>query len=194
MTERVEVPEIEVDLSEAPDVRKLAELILYIAQRSEDDERFGAVKLNKILFYSDFLAYALEGTSITNHPYRRLPRGPAPKYFLQVREKMEERGDLAIQRRRYFDREQERPIALREPDLEGFTGSEIAIVDDVIDRLWDKDATEASELSHRFKGWELAEDGEDIPYETVFVNTRPLTDSEKEYGRKLAAEELDGGR
>lgn len=188
------MPEFEVDLSQAPDEEKLVELTLYVAQRCEGDERFGADKLNKILFYADFLAYALHGRSITNHPYRRLPSGPAPKYLVPVREKMKERGVLAIQKRRYFDKEQERPIALREPDLESFSGAEIAIVDDVVDRLWDKDAAEASELSHRFEGWELAEDGEDIPYETVFVDTRPLTESEKEYGRVLANEELDGDR
>lgn len=188
------MPEFEVDPSETPRAGKLAELILYVAKRCEDDERFGTTKLTRILFYSDFLAYALDGVSVTDHPYRRMAWGPAPKSFRQVRERMEERGDLAIQRRRYFDKEQERPIALRDPDLGGFSGRQIAIVDDVIDRLRGEDASEASELSRRFEGWELVEEGEDIPYETVFVSTRPLTESEKEYGRTLAAEELDGGR
>ena len=36
---------------------KFRELILYVARRSEDDKYFGAVKLNKILYFSDFNAY-----------------------------------------------------------------------------------------------------------------------------------------
>ena len=34
---------------------KFRELILYIAQESEGDPNFGATKLNKILFFCDFL-------------------------------------------------------------------------------------------------------------------------------------------
>ena len=58
---------------------KLQELILYIARRSEDDRHFGANKLNKLLFYSDFLAYAKTGRSFTGAPYERLEHGPAPR-------------------------------------------------------------------------------------------------------------------
>jgi len=36
------------------DERKFKELILYVADKCSDDPDFGAVKLNKILFYSDF--------------------------------------------------------------------------------------------------------------------------------------------
>ncbi len=43
------------------DERKLKEFILYVADRCEADPTFGAVKLNKILFYADFLAFASTG-------------------------------------------------------------------------------------------------------------------------------------
>lgn len=39
------------------DDRKMKELILYLASRSEEDPRFSATKLNKLLFYCDFTAY-----------------------------------------------------------------------------------------------------------------------------------------
>src|SRR6266487_3415423 len=44
---------------------KLRELILHICIRSEDDEAFGAVKLNKLLFFSDFHAFLRLGKPIT---------------------------------------------------------------------------------------------------------------------------------
>lgn len=37
--------------------RRLAELILYIAEKCERDPNFGATKLNKILTFADFSAY-----------------------------------------------------------------------------------------------------------------------------------------
>jgi hypothetical protein len=38
------------------DDRKMKELILYLASKSEDDPRFSSTKLNKLLFYCDFEA------------------------------------------------------------------------------------------------------------------------------------------
>jgi len=44
---------------------KFRELILYIARKSEDDPKFGAVKLNKILFFSDFAAFRAFGKIVS---------------------------------------------------------------------------------------------------------------------------------
>ena len=63
---------------DAYDAKKFCELVLYIAKRSEDDPRFCAVKLNKIMYYSDFGAYRRLGQSITGANYqaeRALLRG-----------------------------------------------------------------------------------------------------------------------
>ena len=67
-------------------------LVLYIADKCSDDPHFGATKFNKILFYADFLSYGLYGQPITGATYFRLPKGPAPKQWLQVRGEMEESG------------------------------------------------------------------------------------------------------
>ena len=62
-----------------PEDARLRELILLICKGSEGDPRFGAVKLNKLLFYCDFSAYAKLGKSITGQEYLALPEGPALK-------------------------------------------------------------------------------------------------------------------
>ena len=66
------------------DDAKLRELVLLIATLSEGDEPFGKIKLNKVAFFSDFLAYLIFGRSITGHQYMRLPEGPAPRKLLLV--------------------------------------------------------------------------------------------------------------
>src|SRR5204863_5344149 len=79
-----------------PKDRKLAELILFISERSEGDPRFGAGKLNKLLFYSDFGSYRLLGKSITGQQYQKLSNGPAPRRLAAVRDALVARHELAI--------------------------------------------------------------------------------------------------
>jgi hypothetical protein len=146
----------------------LKELIVYIANRLALHPKFGATKLNKILFFSDFIAYAKLGKSITGEKYQKLPQGPAPKYLLPVRTEMNSK-DIICFKRETFSGMQHRIAPLRSPKLEKFTPEQISIIDQVVDALKDKDADEVSELSHDFVGWKIVKEGEEIPYETVFL-------------------------
>jgi hypothetical protein len=167
---------------------RLAELILYISDKCEMDEYFGAVKLNKILFFADFLYYQRTGRSITGQEYQRLQNGPAPRRLVPVRESLDEAGDLVVKTRfTPGGYRQTRTVAVREPDLRKFGGDEIAMVDFVIHELWNHTASATSDLSHALTGWKLAEDGDTIPYETVFLSERELTTDEAEYARELVA-------
>ncbi len=173
---------------------KFQELILYIARKSACDPNFGATKLNKILFYADFLAYRQHGTSITGQPYFKLPNGPAPRTLKPMIQQMESSGVCTELEVNYFGRTQRRIVARREPDFALFSPAEIALVDEVIQLLWDNNAREVSELSHRFIGWQAAKVREDIPFETVFVGdpaAYPLTEEEVVYGQRLAGELSD---
>lgn len=169
-----------------PNDKKLKELILYIALRSEGDDFFGATKLNKLLFYSDFLAYLNFGQAITWQEYQKLPLGPAPRRLLPIQREMEAAGDIVIVPREFFGYPQHKIIARRnEADLSIFTPQEIDIVNRLILRYWNKNASEISEESHHFSGWKHAEIGETIPYEVVLVGVRDFTPEEFEYAETL---------
>src|SRR5437016_2393135 len=162
------------------------ELVLYICQKCATDKKFGATKLNKILYFCDFLAYAELGEPITGFEYQRLPNGPAPRRVLPMREEMVNKRDLGIQIIPLRGgRTQHRAVNLRVPDLSVFTAGQIALVDRVIEELWDLDAEQVSELSHRMAGWRLAALGETIPYETVFISIEPLTETDVQRAREL---------
>jgi len=151
------------------DDSKFKELLLFICRRSEGDEPFGATKLNKLLFFADFMAYRKLGKSITGHRYQKLDNGPAPQALLPIRNQLEEEGAIALGERDYHGHVQKRIFARRDPDLAGFTPEEIDIVTGLIQEYWGRTATQLSDLSHEFRGWQLAEDGEDIPYEVALV-------------------------
>jgi hypothetical protein len=170
-----------------PNEEKFRELLLFIARRSEGDPRFGAIKLNKLLFYSDFMAYLRLGHPITGQPYFALENGPAPRYLVRVREQMVKSKEIAISRKTTLSGIQERVVALREPDPNKFEPAEIDLVTEILDICKGQSGTELSELSHRFAGWRLAGEKENIPYEVALVGNRRPTLAEKSYGVKLEA-------
>jgi hypothetical protein len=177
-----------------PNDDKFRELVLFLAEKSTGDRPFGAIKLNKLLFYVDFIAYLTLGEAVTNHKYQKLENGPAPRAFLPLTKKMEQKGEIAYRVENYFGKEKRRMVALRDPDLSGFSGEEVALIDNVVAEFWGKNATEMSEMSHEFIGWKLAEIGEDIPYDVALVRAVPANKKMEEYGvelRSLAKELLE---
>ncbi len=168
------------------DERKLAELILYISEKCANDPTFGATKLNKILCFSDFLFYAYNDRGITNVEYQKLPNGPAPRRLIPVRDELINNGELALQEVVLKSGlSQRRTVNLRRPNLEIFSGTEIAMVDRVIESMQDVTADQASELSHNLVGWLVAEDGETIPYNTIYFANPPITEDEANYIRAV---------
>lgn len=171
------------------DETKLQELILYISEKCANDPTFGATKLNKILCFSDFEFYAYHGTGITNVEYFKLPAGPAPRHLVPVRERMIEAGELVLQQIPLRSGNiQKRTVNRRPPNLDLFSGAEIAMVDRVIDSLCNVDAEETSQRSHEMVGWMVAQDNETIPYNTVYFSNPPLTTLEKYLAQELKAE------
>lgn len=170
------------------DDQKMAELILYISDKSQLDPPYGAVKLNKILFYADFLHYAKHGKPITGQEYMKLNQGPAPRRLLPVRSRLIAGGELIVRKVPYGTKRQERPIALRAADLTGFNGEEIAIVDSVITLFWGMSARRVSDISHEFVGWKSAEYKETIPYDMALISDYEPTDEDLALAVELGQE------
>lgn len=154
--------------------KRLRELILYIAAQCQSDPKFGATKLNKILWWADFLSYAQYGKPITGIEYQRLGNGPAPRRLVPVRNDMETAREIAVSevpgRGGYVHK---KIVPLRKANLDIFSPTDIAVVDDVIRALWNKTAKGVSSLSHG-KAWEVAAEGDSIPYEAVFLSDGPI--------------------
>lgn len=170
---------------------KFRELLIYIAKKCEDDTFWGATKLNKQLFFADFLAYEQFGKPITGADYMAIDHGPVPRRLVPIRADMEVEGDI----HREIKLHQDRIIADRAPELSKFSNEELALVDEVIDALRNVLADEISELSHKFAGWMAAivegqatKKNVTIPYETVFVRKAELTQEERQQTLAMASE------
>ncbi len=67
---------------------------------------------------------------------------------------------------------------------------------ELVDHFKGKTAREMSDRSHLFIGWQLAEEGETIPYETALTSFREPNDGEIMAGlqlQELAQSVLSGG-
>ena len=166
----------------------LGELILYVSDKCAGDDMFGATKLNKILWWSDFIAYEKYGRPITGAEYMRLGRGPAPRRLVPVRQALVEAGDATVRRdQRLIGYTQDRVVPLRSPNLDLFTGSQISLVDQVIELTWGKSATSVSHMSHG-KAWAIPSDRGTIPYEAVFLSDAPVDEYDLIRTRELVAQ------
>ncbi len=168
------------------DMTKFREAVVYIADKCREDRKFGAVKLNKILYYSDFRAYRSLRQSITGAEYQHLREGPAPRELLEVRESLIEDGSIELQQRMYYNREQHSITATREPDLTVFCQDELDIIDEVIEDLRDMNGSEVSELSHQEIGWQVTKESETIPFRTAWISAQPLSPEQIDLGKEVA--------
>lgn len=167
---------------------RLRELILHIATQCADAPKFGKTKLNKILYFSDFLWYKKTGKPITGAEYMRLENGPAPKRMLPIQQQMLANQDIAVIKKIFpSGREQHRIVAQEKADLDMyFTPAQIALVDAVIRILWDANAEETSDVSHRIAWYVFDNDKEPIPYEAALLSDEPVTANDIERTGELA--------
>ncbi len=143
----------------------LKEVMLYIAAKCKDNEKFGATILNKTLFFADFLAYRKSGSPITGSTYRKAPNGPMSASYQAMCDQLVAGEDAEIELRPCGRYEQKRLVPKREPDVSELSQGQLDILDEVIHQLSDKTAIEASDLSHSARWWQSAEGGEELPYE-----------------------------
>ena len=171
---------------------KLRTLIHYISWRARDPRTLGSVKLQKILWYSDLTCYLRLGTPITGATYVKQAFGPVAREAARAVTELEENGNL-VERPAftgdYRKRDRKREyIAMSRPNLALFTSEEISVVEEVMDEIcFQHTAASISEASHD-EIWGLAEIGEEIPYETVFVASRAeITEADIEWAKSVIA-------
>lgn len=156
---------------------KFKELILYISEKLGSE--CGAIKLNKVLFFSDFYAYAHFGKPITGEAYIHWDRGPMPHHLTSVRDELAGEGEIRIEKVQKFMFVQNLIMPLRQANRDLFSEAELSLVDDVVNAIQGRTAHEVSELSHELSvGWQLTHNKEAIPYSSVFLTKDPLSEGE----------------
>ncbi len=161
--ERISVP--------AENVEKFKNVLLYITKKIGALPNVGQTVLYKILYFCDFDYYEKYEEQLIGARYIRNHFGPTPVEFGAIVKEMVYDGQIEVVKTKFFDKEQTKYIPVVEPDLAVLTGRELGHIDEEIDRLGGKTATELSDFSHKDVPWIVTAEGKEILYETVFYRT-----------------------
>jgi hypothetical protein len=166
------------------DREKFKALVHYVCWSCKDDtSKLGSTKLNKVLWLADFLKYYRSGISITGARYVKRQFGPVPRAIMPVLSELEREGSVITREVPFHGRTKTEFIVTKDPVV-SFPKDELDIIDRTIRFVCDEHTAQSiSEVSHDAV-WHAAEDGEDIPYFTVFAVRGDVTDSDREWARE----------
>ncbi len=171
------------------DRQKLKTLVHYVIWRAGNAPDFGAVKLNKVLWFSDARAFEAFGKLITGETYIRKKFGPVPTHVDSVLNELADEETIEIWKERFHEFQITRYAAVAPPDMTTFTVDELGFIDWWIKHVSEEHtAASISEKSHDY-GWQIARDGEELPF-TAFLASRIrlLREGEElEWARSIAS-------
>jgi len=156
-------------------LEKFKEVLLYILSKVGSKPNIGETVVYKLLYFMDFNFYEKYEEQLIGATYMRNKYGPTPVEFRKIVDKMIEENDITKVESEYFDYPQTKYLPLRRPDMSQFTANEIEVINDVLNKLSDMNATQISDYSHNDVPWLAVEDGEPIEYEAVFYRTLPYS-------------------
>jgi transcriptional regulator with XRE-family HTH domain len=162
-TMRISVP--------AKNVKKFKEVLLYILNKVGAKPNIGETVLYKLLYFIDFDFYEKYEEQLIGATYKKNTYGPTPIEFSSVVNQMISDKVIEKIKSEYFQHEQKKYLPVREACLDSLSAKELKLIDDVLNRLADKNAYQISEYSHRDIPWAVTEDQGIIKYETVFYRT-----------------------
>lgn len=147
---------------------KLAAMVAYIAAHARDVYK---TKLNKLLFYADFVNYYLNATSISGARYIHLPHGPVPDRYESILTTLRSIGTIDIEEGAGYEIVR---AAGDDPITAVLSQKEKAAIDWVIENYGKMSASKLSDLSHEEKAYRFTRTGEPIAYEYAkFFNRLP---------------------
>lgn len=108
-------------------------------------------KLNKLLFYSDFLNFRISGTGISGLTYRAIDHGPVPARYSAAYESIEQITKEFVQFPNGI--EAEKLTTTTEFDPTVFSKQEMLVLNSIYKQFRYCKAGEISELSHKENAW-----------------------------------------
>lgn len=140
-------------------VTKFLNMILYYCIKGETK-----TKLNKLLFYADFLHFKDYTLSISGSQYAHIPFGPAPNNYDLHYHILVSQETVKVEEMMYPNYSGEKYIANKGPDLAIFSEGELRILASVKERYSSYNALRISRESHKEKGYLETETGDLISY------------------------------
>ena len=144
-----------------PDFEKFTEMVIYFAEKTTPFK----TKINKLLFYADFLMFKQSCFSISGLKYKAIDMGPVPNNYQSIFEYLTNNNEIEILFTEFpngYTGEQFKPLKNRNFKAELFSDSELEILDKVATIFKNTSTNEIIELSHLEKAWTMNEKDKNI--------------------------------
>ncbi len=150
------------------DVEKFKQVLLYIVSKVGSRPNIGQTALYKLLYFIDFDYYEKTHEFLTGATYIKNTHGPTPVSFAKIARELEMCGELVEVKSKYFNYEQTKYIATKDPVVSLLSAQELKHIDDELERLASKTAKELSDLSHIDTPWRVAKEKQALNYQHAF--------------------------
>jgi hypothetical protein len=140
-----------------PNLEKFTEMVVFFTEKLQPWK----TKLNKLLFYADFVMHKQSGYSISGVQYRAIPMGPVPNNFNSIFEYLANNDDVDVYYTTFPDGgagEQFKPNSKRAFNSELFTENELQILVNIAERFKNTTTNEIIEISHKERAWKENKD------------------------------------
>jgi transcriptional regulator with XRE-family HTH domain len=132
-----------------PDFEKIANIVIYFLINPYTY----ITRLNKLLFYSDFLNYSNTGYSITGLNYAAIDMGPVPNYYSLLYSILDAENYIKYENSLKEDCEQSKYVPIKKFNKEIFTKQELEAIETVYKKFKYKKTTEIIDISHEEEAW-----------------------------------------
>lgn len=133
------------------DLQRVAQVIAYL------DNKIGELyktKLNKLLFYTDFLTYKRIGNSLMGLQYRAIPFGPVPAEYERLFLRLQDEGWLVNEEKATGSGQYYEVYHTNiNYDGEQFTAHEMEVLNTITTLFKNKKTDQIVELSHEERAW-----------------------------------------
>lgn len=150
---------------------KFANMVLYFIRNG----RTFTTRLNKYLFYADFLYYKQTGTSMSGYTYIAIENGPVPDDYKRLFGLLWERGFIENKEVVLGGNPVERFEPVKEFDKSYFSHSEIKILNLILKKFEYLKTDQIIEYSHNEKAWkDNVKGAQEISYQKYAFELRGL--------------------
>lgn len=129
-------------------IDRLKNVLLYVLEHCSD---VWCTKMNKLLFYIDFLSYRETGMAITGLTYRAMDYGPVPVRWDIV---YSEFPEVCQEFRSVGDFEGSVLVSDSKADMSQFSDREIKVMNTICGKFGDCTSKSISQTSHQEKAWQ----------------------------------------
>lgn len=151
-----------------PNFEKFTEMVVYFSDKLSPFK----TKMNKLLFYADFLMFKQSCFSISGKRYVAIDKGPVPDKYASIYEYLANQNIIEIKYSEFpngYTGEQFKSREDRKFNADLFTEQELNTLEKVANVFKETSTNEISELSHLEEAWKKNEKGKSvISYQYAF--------------------------